>query len=72
MIEADVKDVSQIIAEMTKILQQAPSIEIEYIEIVNAETLEDIEHISGKFLVAIAAKIGPARLIDNILVDSSE
>jgi pantoate--beta-alanine ligase len=72
MIEADIKNTSEIIAEMTKILQQVPSAEIEYISIVNADTLENIDHISGKILAAIAVKIGPARLIDNILVDADK
>ncbi|MBN1803843.1 MAG: pantoate--beta-alanine ligase [Sedimentisphaerales bacterium] len=72
MIDAGVEDASEIIAEMTNILQQVPSIKIEYISIVNAGTLENVEHISGKVLVAVAAKIGPARLIDNILVDLAQ
>ncbi len=70
MIESGIKDASEIITEMTNILEQVPSIEIEYISIVNAETLENIDRIEGKILTAVAAKIGPARLIDNILVDA--
>jgi pantoate--beta-alanine ligase len=70
MIEAGTRDTGQIIAAMHKILQQAPSIEIEYISVVDAETLQNLDHISGKVLAAVAVRIGPARLIDNILVDS--
>jgi pantoate--beta-alanine ligase len=55
---------------MRKILSQAPSIKIEYISIVDAETLQTIDHITGKVLAAVAVGIGPARLIDNILLDS--
>ncbi len=69
MIDEGVKDTGRIIVEMRKILQQVSSIEIEYISIVNAETLEDIEKVAGKVLAAIAVKIDTARLIDNILVD---
>jgi len=72
MIDAGVKETTEIIAEMRKILQQVPSIEIEYISIVDAETLRNIDQIAGKVLAAVAIKIGPARLIDNILVDTAE
>ncbi|MHC4627238.1 MAG: pantoate--beta-alanine ligase [Planctomycetota bacterium] len=44
---------------------------MEYVEIVDAETLESIEEISGRVLVAVAVRIGVARLIDNIVVDTS-
>ena len=80
MIQAGATDSETIIAEMRKILSQAPSIEIEYISIVDAETLQTIDphaclptgRRGGKVLAAVAARIGPARLIDNILVDSGK
>ena len=70
MIEAGTSETQQIIDGMRKILQQIPSGQIEYISIVDAETLESIEQIAGKILAAVAVKVGPARLIDNILVDA--
>ncbi|MBW7990875.1 MAG: pantoate--beta-alanine ligase [Planctomycetes bacterium] len=72
MIDSGVKNTSEIIDEMRKILQQVPSIEIEYISIVDADTLQNIEHFTGKVLTAVAVRIGPARLIDNILLDTRE
>jgi len=72
MIDAGVTETTEIITEMSKILQFIPSIEIEYISIVDAETLRNIDRIAGKALAAIAVKIGPARLIDNILVDAAK
>ncbi|MHC4184741.1 MAG: pantoate--beta-alanine ligase [Planctomycetota bacterium] len=71
MIEAGATDAGEIIARMRKMLQQVPSIEIEYISIVDAETLQNLDRITGKALAAVAVRIGPARLIDNILVDSA-
>jgi len=72
MIDAGIKDTKEIITEMRKILQRVPSIEIEYISIVDAETLQAIDRIVGKVLAAVAVRIGPTRLIDNILVDTGE
>ena len=62
----------QIIARMRAILEEVPSIEIEYVSVVDAETLEDVERISGRVLIAVAVRIGAARLIDNIVVDAGE
>ncbi|MFC1635241.1 pantoate--beta-alanine ligase [Planctomycetota bacterium] len=72
MIEAGVTDARQIMTRMREILQRVPSIEIEYVSIVDAQTLEGIEVITGKILIAVAVKIGPARLIDNIMVDGDD
>ncbi|MHC4500655.1 MAG: pantoate--beta-alanine ligase, partial [Planctomycetota bacterium] len=71
MIEAGTTDTGEIITRMRKMLQHVPLIEIEYISIVDAETLQNLDRISGKVLAAVAVRIGPARLIDNILVDSA-
>jgi len=72
MIDAGIKDTQKIITEMRKILQRVPAIEIEYVSIVDAETLQNLDKIAGKVLAAVAVQIGPARLIDNIVVDASK
>jgi len=72
MIDDGITETKEIIAEMRKILQQVPSIEIEYVSIVDSVTLQNIDKIAGKILAAVAVRIGPARLIDNILVDADK
>jgi pantoate--beta-alanine ligase len=72
MFESGITETGKIIAEMKKVLQQKPSIEIEYINIVDAKTLEDINKIEGKTLVAVAARLSRTRLIDNILIDTND
>ena len=67
----DFADTKPIITQMRKILEQAPSIKIEYTSIVDAETLQKIDHIEAQVLAAVAVQLGPARLIDNIIVDAS-
>ena len=69
MIEAGNTDPEAITAEMRKILSQAPSIQIEYVSIVDAENLQKLDKIIGRVLAAVAVRIGPARLIDNIVLD---
>jgi len=46
----------------------AHDLEPEYLEIVDPETLEPVPRIDGPVLVAVAARVGQARLIDNAIV----
>jgi pantoate--beta-alanine ligase len=60
---------SELISEMEKILKISRQIKIEYISIVDARTLNELDEVKGKVLIALAVKIGQARFIDNIVVD---
>lgn len=72
MIDHGIKDVRRITAQMQKILDQVPSMKIDYVSIVDAETLRSVDRIAGRILVAVAVRIGSTRLIDNILVDAGK
>lgn len=39
---------------------------IDYVELVDADTIQPLEHVEGRVLLAAAAWVGKARLIDNI------
>ncbi|MDI6775057.1 MAG: pantoate--beta-alanine ligase [Verrucomicrobiota bacterium] len=52
----------------TFILSAMAPVDIEYIEIVDAETLVPVDVIENATLIAMAAMIGGARLIDNVTV----
>jgi pantoate--beta-alanine ligase len=41
----------------------------DYVELVDPETLEPLEQLAGKALLAIAARIGDVRLIDNTMLE---
>jgi pantoate--beta-alanine ligase len=69
LISSGITDSKIITAKMCKVLNHAPSIKIEYISIVDAETLQELKKITGRVLTAVAVKIGSTRLIDNILLD---
>ncbi len=49
-------------------LQEHPEIELEYLELVDPETLALLDLIETSGLLAIAAKVGNTRLIDNLLL----
>jgi len=62
--------ISDVVSEMEKIIQRESHAKIDYIEIVDPLTLEDVKTIrpGKKVLVALAVWIGNTRLIDNMLV----
>jgi len=70
MVEAGATDSSEIVAQMRSILQQIKGGSIEYVSIVDAETLENVDKIASRVLAAVAVKLGPTRVIDNILMDA--
>ncbi len=51
------------------VVQQRGGIDLEYLEIVDAATLEPVETIRPGTLVAIAARVGKTRLIDNFVCE---
>jgi len=51
-------------------LRRHPELKIEYFEVVDPVTLEPLQHLSGRVLIATAAWLGQTRLIDNVLSNS--
>lgn len=45
------------------------NVEVEYIEFTDPETMEKVQTVGDRVLVAIAAKVGSTRLIDNEIID---
>lgn len=70
MIEAGAADAVLVRERIEAVMQRVPAMEIEYVSLVDPETLQPIERLDGAVLIAVAARLGPARLIDNIIVDS--
>ncbi|MDD4028377.1 MAG: pantoate--beta-alanine ligase [Caldisericia bacterium] len=56
---------SVIRSQMKEKIQLEPLATVEYIEIVDAQTLTPLENVKGDVLIALAVKIGNTRLIDN-------
>jgi pantoate--beta-alanine ligase len=69
-IKSGVKETSLLIAAMTDIIRSAGPSEIDYISINDLETLTEVEVVDRPVLIALAVRIGPARLIDNIIVEA--
>jgi len=68
MVEAGERSAARLAAVGREELAGEKLVRLDYFEIVNAETLDPVEDVSGGALVAVAAFVGTTRLIDNILI----
>jgi pantoate--beta-alanine ligase len=67
-LSAGARDPRQLVQAARRCLEDAPEVQVEYIEAVDAKTLEAVEKIERPVVVAIAARVGNTRLIDNIVL----
>jgi pantoate--beta-alanine ligase len=63
------RDAARLVEGMQRIIAGYPLVKLEYLEFRDDETLAPLAELKGKVLIAIAARVGTARLIDNITVD---
>jgi len=55
-----------LISSGTRVIAEEPEVRLDYLEIVDRDTLQPLADISEGALVAVAAYVGPTRLIDNL------
>ena len=63
------RDPGVVVDEMRRIVEAASPSKIDYISVVDPESLQLVQRIAGPVLVALAVRIGDTRLIDNVTVD---
>lgn len=68
MISQGERNSQKIIREMRKMILRKKTAKIDYAQVADAQTLVPVNVIQGKTLIALAARIGKTRLIDNIVV----
>jgi len=71
-VERGERDAMKLLEGMAEMLDQGPDLEIDYVAIVDAHTLQDLKELRGDVLVALAAKVGATRLIDNTRFEGLE
>lgn len=71
LIRKGARDTKKIKSDLRHMIKKASLVRLDYLEIVDAETLQPMVKLgsSDKALIAIAAYFGKTRLIDNVLVD---
>ncbi len=63
------RDAGIILDEMKEMIEAEPMAKIDYVEMVDADSIETIEKAEGRVLVAMAVFIGTTRLIDNFIME---
>jgi pantoate--beta-alanine ligase len=66
--DAGEREAAKLVAAGREEFAEEGSVRLDYFEIVDADTLNAVQDISGGALVAVAAFVGSTRLIDNILL----
>lgn len=67
-IRAGIRDPLVVIKKMKGLIRKN-NIKLEYLSIVDADSLKPLPRLKGKILIALAARVGRTRLIDNITVN---
>jgi pantoate--beta-alanine ligase len=68
MIEDGERNAKAITDAMRGIITSSTLSEIDYVEIVSAQTLQPLDTLGGEILIALAVKFGNTRLIDNLML----
>jgi pantoate--beta-alanine ligase len=63
------RSAAKLISAAKEVFASEPQVVLDYFEIVDPETLDPVERISQKTLVAVAARVGATRLIDNVVLE---
>jgi pantoate--beta-alanine ligase len=69
LVAAGERRATVILAQMCQQIQTANDARIDYVALVDPETLEPVEVVAGRTLAALAVKIENTRLIDNLLLE---
>lgn len=62
------RDAKKMKVLVEQVIATEPLVKTEYVDVADAETLEPLTDLQGEVLISLAARVGVARLIDNITV----
>lgn len=68
LVKSGVRAAEKLVAAGREEIAAGEGVRLDYLEIVNAETLDPVGEVCGGELVAVAAYVGRTRLIDNLLL----
>ncbi|HHO75471.1 MAG TPA: pantoate--beta-alanine ligase [Deltaproteobacteria bacterium] len=69
LVKSGEKNPAKIREEVMDMIANTPECVIDYVEIVDPDTLEPVESINADVVMALAVKVGPTRLIDNMILE---
>lgn len=63
------KDAKTVVDKMKELISSEPLADIDYVEMVDMDTMKQIDKVEGHVLCAMAVRFGKARLIDNFITE---
>jgi len=70
MIQKGERQTSIIITTIQKLIEEKRSTRIDYVQIIDPETLQPLDEIQDRAVIALAVFVGKTRLIDNVLIEA--
>jgi len=64
------RQAARLVEAMQRVLAEAQIRRIDYVAVVDPETLEPVSELAGPVMALIAAKVGTTRLIDNWRIET--
>jgi pantoate--beta-alanine ligase len=55
-------------ARVRRVLESFPEVQVEYVAVAEPDSLAPVAEVRATTIVALAARVGPTRLIDNIIL----
>ena len=71
MYDAGERNAARIIEEVKKFISSHPHAKIDYVQICDTTTMKDVDRVEGECVMALAVRVGVARLIDNYVFGES-
>jgi len=68
LVESGEKSSDKLRTEILQRIKSKPLAKPEYVDVVDAESLQSVDHLHGEILIVLACWFGKARLIDNVLL----
>ncbi len=65
-LHAGERDAATVVAAVAATIDAEPGVRLDYAELVDAATVEPAARVDGDQILAVAAQVGPTRLIDNL------
>jgi pantoate--beta-alanine ligase len=72
LVEGGERDARVLRAELARRIGAEPLAALDYVAVVDEDTFEEVDRLRGPSRALVAAQIGPARLIDNLLLRPSD
>jgi len=63
------RDAVALVSGVSEMIEGEPLVELQYAELRDAETLDELAHLDRRAVLAVAAFVGKARLIDNVVIE---